>query len=528
MAGALRLILGDQLSLSISSLKDADKTSDTILMAELIEEATYVPHHKKKIAFLFSAMRHFAEELRSQGWRIRYVKLDDPHNSGSFTGEIARAVAEITPDRLIVTEPGEYRVLALMRDWQELFGMPVEIRDDSRFLCSIERFSRWADGKKALRMEYFYREMRREHGVLMRGNEPEGGQWNFDAENRESLPDHIALPQHPEFPLDRITTEVLGLVEGRFAHHPGALLPFTMPVTRSQALEMLDRFITERLPLFGKYQDAMKQGEPKLFHSMVSAVLNCGLLEPMEIIRQAEHAYHSGHAPLNAVEGFIRQILGWREYVRGLYWLKMPEYALSNALDAQRPLPDFYWTGKTDMNCLAQVFGETLENAHAHHIQRLMVTGNFALLAGISPPQIEAWYLAVYADAYEWVELPNTHGMVCYADGGYLASKPYAASGSYIDRMSDYCGACAYDVKKKTGPKACPFNYLYWNFLIENEGVLRKNQRMSVIYGNLDRMDKTRRDEIITDASAFLENLEPWKPNEPPSAISADRKSARA
>jgi deoxyribodipyrimidine photolyase-related protein len=519
VAGALRLILGDQLSLAISSLKDANKTTDTILIAEVAEEASYVPHHKKKIAFLFSAMRHFAEELRGQGRQVRYVKLDDPQNSGSFTGEIARAIAEISPERLIVTEPGEYRVLAMMRDWQELFGIPVEIRDDSRFLCSIERFSRWADGKKALRMEYFYREMRREHGVLMRGDEPEGGQWNFDAENRAQLPAGLDLPGHPDFQPDQITAGVLALVADRFPDHPGSLLPFAMPVTRSQALEVLDRFITERLPQFGKYQDAMKQGEPKLFHSMVSAVLNCGLLEPMEIIRRAEHSYHVGLAPLNAVEGFIRQILGWREYVRGLYWLKMPEYAQSNALDAQRPLPDFYWTGKTDMNCLAQVIGETFENAHAHHIQRLMVTGNFALLAGISPPQIEAWYLAVYADAYEWVELPNTHGMVCHADGGYLASKPYAASGAYIDRMSDYCGTCKFDVKLKTGPKACPFNYLYWNFLIENEGVLRKNQRMSVIYGNLARMEKTRRDEITASASSFLDDLEPWNPSEPPSVI---------
>jgi deoxyribodipyrimidine photolyase-related protein len=512
VGGALRLILGDQLSHCISSLLDADKDRDTVLIAEVMEEANYVPHHKKKIAFLFSAMRHFSEDLRGHGWRVRYVKLDDPDNSGSFTGEISRAIADPKPDRIVVTEPGEYRVLAMMRDWPELFGIPVEIRDDTRFLCSTERFARWADGKKSLRMEYFYREMRRERGVLMRGEEPEGGKWNFDAENRERLPSDVKLPEHPGFAPDVITLAVLKLVEARFPRHPGSLLPFAMPVTRTDALETLDRFIDERLPQFGTYQDAMKQGEPKLFHSMVSAVLNCGLLEPLEIIRRAEHAYHCGHAPLNAVEGFIRQILGWREYVRGLYWLKMPEYAESNALDAQRPLPEFYWTGETKMNCMRQVIEETLENAHAHHIQRLMVTGNFALLAGISPPQIEEWYLAVYADAYEWVELPNTHGMVCYADGGYLASKPYAASGAYIDRMSDYCGTCAFDVKQKTGPNACPFNYLYWNFLIENEAALRKNQRMSVIYGNLARMDKTRRDDITASASDFLDALIPWKP----------------
>lgn len=511
MAGALRLILGDQLSHGISSLKGGDKAKDTVLMAEVAEETAYVPHHKKKIAFLFAAMRHFAEVLRGQGWQVRYVTLNDAANSGSFTGEVERAIGDIVPDRLIVTEPGEYRVLAMMRDWHEQFAMPVEIRDDTRFLCSNAQFAYWAEGRKSLRMEYFYREMRRDHGVLMRGDEPEGGQWNFDADNRERLPDAISLPRHPEFAPDAMTEEVLALVEKRFAHHPGVLRPFSMPVTRDQALEVLDHFIDERLPLFGTYQDAMKQGEPKLFHSMLSVALNCGLLEPLEIIRRAEHAYHSGHAPLNAAEGFIRQILGWREYVRGLYWLKMPDYAQTNALGAERPLPDFYWTAKTDMNCMRQVIGETMENAHAHHIQRLMVTGNFALLAGIRPGDIEEWYLAVYADAYEWVELPNTHGMVCYADGGYLASKPYAASGAYIDRMSDYCGACAFDVKQKTGPKACPFNYLYWNFLIENEKALRKNQRMSVIYGNLDRMEKTRRDEITASASSFLNGLKAWK-----------------
>lgn len=512
MAGALRLILGDQLSHSVSSLANADRDQDTILIAEVMAEASYVPHHKKKIAFLFSAMRHFAEELRGRGWIVRYVRLDDPANTASFAGEVSRAVADLTPDRLVVTEPGEYRVLEMMRDWQETLGIPVEICQDSRFLCSTERFARWADGKRSLRMEYFYREMRREHGVLMRDDEPEGGQWNFDTENRERLPASVLIPEHPLFEVDQITRDVLELCEARFGNHPGTLHPFDMPVTRDNALLVLDRFITGRLPLFGKYQDAMKQDEPKLFHSMISAALNCGLLEPLETIRAAEHAYLAGHAPLNAVEGFIRQILGWREYVRGLYWLKMPDYAQTNALNAHRPLPDFYWTGETDMNCMRQVIGETLENAHAHHIQRLMVTGNFALIAGLAPAQVEEWYLAVYADAYEWVELPNTHGMVLYADGGYLASKPYAASGAYIDRMSDYCGSCTYSIRLKAGPRACPFNYLYWNFLIENEAALRKNQRMSVILGNLARMDKTRRNEITASASAFLENLVPWKP----------------
>ena len=448
--------------------------------------------------------------MSAQGKNVIYVRLDDPENSGSFSGEVKRHVSKLAPLKLVVTEPGEWRVLEMMRTWREELPCPVDIRDDDRFLCSLQTFAKWADGKKSLRMEYFYREMRSRLNVLMHGDGPEGGQWNFDSENRERLPDGFALPAHPSYAPDETTENVLALVESRFSGHFGTLSGFDMPVTRAQALDVLDRFVEERLPLFGKYQDAMKQAEPKLFHSMVSAVLNCGLLTPLEIIRRAEHAFHSGHAPLNSVEGFIRQILGWREYVRGIYWTFMPKYAQTNALDADRPLPDFYWTGNTDMNCLAQVIGETRENAHAHHIQRLMITGNFALLAGIRPAELEEWYLAVYADAYEWVELPNTHGMVAYADEGLMASKPYAASGAYIDKMSDYCRSCRYNVKAKSGLTACPFNYLYWDFLMRNALILRKNQRMSVIYGNLARMDEMRRDEIRGDASLFLQALKPW------------------
>lgn len=514
MSRTLRLVLGDQLTHHISSLSDIDKAGDTVLIVEVIEEATYVRHHKKKIAFLFSAMRHFAGELRGQGVTVRYIKLDDSENTGSFTGEVARAIEQVAPSGIVVTEPGEWRVLDTMQRWREELPVSVEIREDTRFLCSASRFNKWADGKKSLRMEYFYREMRREHDILMRGDGPEGGHWNYDAENRAKLPASVNLPEHPCFAPDEITQDCISLVAAKFTNHFGDVAPFTMPVTRRDALIALNAFINERLPLFGKYQDAMKQGEPKLFHSMISAALNCGLLNPLEIIKKAELAYHSGLAPLNSVEGFIRQILGWREYVRGLYWLKMPDYAKTNALNATRTLPDFYWSGKTDMNCMHQVIEETRQNAHAHHIQRLMITGNFALLAGINPPEIEAWYLAVYTDAYEWVELPNTHGMVMFADGGFLASKPYAASGAYIDRMSDYCGSCRYKVAKKAGVDACPFNYLYWNFLIENRNILSKNQRMSVIYGNLARMTPARQDEIISDAARFLSALEPWKPSE--------------
>jgi deoxyribodipyrimidine photolyase-related protein len=503
----LRLVLGDQLSRDLASLSDLDPASDVVLLVEVAAETTYVGHHKQKIALILSAMRHFSAELSEQGVRVDHVRLDDPENSGSFTGELARAIARHRPHRIVVTEPGEWRVWEMMRSWGEQFELPVEIREDDRFFCSRGRFARWAEDRKSYRMEFFYREMRRETGLLMDGDEPEGGLWNFDKDNRKSLPTGLRPPKRDRFAPDAITRDVLDLVADRFAGHFGDLDTFGWAVTRNDAFEALDHFITTCLPLYGDYQDAMKTGEPFLFHAVLSPYLNCGLLNAREVCVAAERAYRGGHAPLNAVEGFVRQILGWREYVRGIYWLRMPDYAATNALNARRPLPWFYWSGETKLNCIAQVVAETRRNAYAHHIQRLMITGNFALLAGIAPREIEDWYLAVYADAYDWVELPNTHGMVMFADGGLLASKPYAASGAYINRMSDYCRGCSYDPKLKAGPKACPFNYLYWNFLIENRSSLDRNPRMGMPYRSLDAMSPERRREIESDALGFLSDL---------------------
>ncbi len=504
----LRFILGDQLTRSISSLDGVDAAHDVILMVEVMGEATYVPHHRQKIALIFSAMRHFAQELREEGFQVDYVKLDNPGNTGSFSGELQRAIKRHGTEAVIVTEPGEWRVLEAMRDWREEYGVDVHIRDDSRFIASRNEFAQWADGRKSFRMEFFYREMRRKTGLLMAGEEPEGGQWNFDHDNRKSLPASVKPPARDRFVPDATTQEVLALVAARFGDHFGDLEPFGWGVTRAEALAALKHFITDALPLYGDYQDAMKTGEPFLYHSLISPYLNIGLLTPLEICQAAEQAWQKGRAPLNAVEGFIRQIIGWREYVRGIYWLKMPAYAQTNALDASRKLPWFYWSGETKMNCLKQCISETKAHAYAHHIQRLMVTGNFALLAGIEPAQIEEWYLAVYADAFEWVELPNVHGMVMWADGGLLASKPYIASGAYIDRMSDYCASCAYDVKLKAGPKACPFNALYWNFLIKNEAKLSGNMRLAMPYRTLAKMSEARRAEIVADARVFLAGLE--------------------
>ncbi len=503
----LRLILGDQLNQAISSLSDCDPDNDVIMLCEVYDEATYVKHHKKKIALIFSAMRHFAAELQQQGFQVHYSPFDAPGNGRSFSDEVQKAVMHYQPASLVVTEPGEYRVLKEMQQWQAMLGIPVEIRQDDRFLCSHAEFAHWADGRKQFRLEYFYREMRRKHQVLMAGNQPEGGKWNFDSQNRKTPGANVMIPLPTQHKPDEMTQEVLTLVATSFADHFGDLEPFHFAVTRAQALKVLDEFIAHRLPLFGDYQDAMVQHQPWMFHSHLSFYLNCGLLLPLECVRRAEEAFYQGLAPVNAVEGFIRQIIGWREYVRGIYWLKMPNYETLNFLEANRPLPDFFWDADTDMNCLKQCITETRENAYAHHIQRLMVLGNFSLIAGLAPQDVNNWYLLVYADAYQWVELPNVTGMILFADGGELASKPYAASGAYINKMSDYCEQCRYKVKEKNGPDACPFNYLYWDFLIRNQQKLRGNPRLNMSYNSLDRMSEEKFDAVQRDSLIFFTAL---------------------
>lgn len=508
MSKTLRIILGDQLSHTITSLQDARSKNDIILMCEVWDEATYVKHHKKKIAFLFSAMRHFAEELKDKSFTVDYIKLDDEYNTGSFKGEVKRAIKKYNINKIIVTFPGEYRVWNDMMSWSDDFDCAVEIREDDRFLCSPEEFMEWAQDRKTYRMEYFYREMRRKHNILMDGDKPKGGEWNYDSENRKPPKEGLEVPAPYTAQIDNITQECIDLVADRFSDHFGDLEPFYFAVTRDQALYALDKFIDERLNNFGTYQDAMIQNEPWMYHSHISFYMNSGLLSPLECIEKAQKAFLDNQAPLNAVEGFIRQILGWREYVRGIYWMKMPEYENENYLEANRKLPDFFWSGKTQMNCLRQCITETKENAYAHHIQRLMITGNFSLIAGLSPVEVNEWYLIVYADAYQWVELPNVTGMILFADGGLLASKPYSASGAYINRMSDYCKNCKYSVTKKNGEKACPFNYLYWNFLIENKDKLENNPRLGMPYNTLKKMKDEKLQAIQDDSKRFFKNIE--------------------
>lgn len=503
------LVLGDQLSPDLTSLSAADRARDVVVMSEVTEEATYVPHHRRKLAFVFACMRHFADELRGLGWRVDYAKLDDPDAPGSLEEAARRALARHDATGLIVTEPGEWRLQTIMERWEDALGRPARVLPDGRFLASKREFADWARGRKSLRMEHFYREMRRSHGLLMEDGAPAGGKWNYDHANREPAEPGQRFAGPRRHKPDAITREVLDMVARRFPEGWGDLEPFWFATTRADAGRAAAHFMRHALPGFGAAQDALLEGERFLDHSVLSQYLNIGLLDPLDLCRRAEAEWRAGRAPLNAVEGYIRQILGWREFVRGIYWLEGPDYAARNFLGATRDLPGFYWEPEaTDMACLRAAVGQTRAEAYAHHIQRLMVTGTFALLAGVEPRQVHEWYLAVYADAYEWVEAPNVIGMSQFADGGRLASKPYAASGNYIDRMSDHCAGCAYDVKRRAGEGACPFNPLYWDFMVRNREKLEGNPRISRAYAAWDRMAEDRRRAARESAAEILARLE--------------------
>ncbi|HEY9193846.1 MAG TPA: cryptochrome/photolyase family protein [Methyloversatilis sp.] len=501
----LVLVLGDQLDLDAAAFDGFDAARDAVWMAEVAEESTHVWSSKPRTAIFLAAMRHFAQALRAAGRTLYYTRLDDSANQGSLQAQLRTDIERLRPARLVMTAPGDWRVLQAIKALARAQGLPLDIREDRHFYCSVHDFAAHAQGRKSLRMEFFYREMRKRHGVLMEGDQPEGGQWNFDADNREAFgaSGPGAVPPRTVFEPDALTREVIALVEGRFATHPGRLDGFAWPVTREQALVALQRFIIERLPLFGRYQDAMWPGEPWLYHAHLAAALNLKLLNPREVVAAAVAAYRTGTAPLAAVEGFVRQILGWREYVRGIYWTRMPGYAALNALDAHEDLPAWYWTGATDMACLRDAITQTLRHGYAHHIQRLMVTGLFALMYGVQPQQVHAWYLAVYVDAVEWVELPNTLGMSQYADGGLMASKPYVATGKYIQRMSPHCRGCRYDPAQRTGDGACPFTTLYWDFLMRHEPALAANPRMALQVKNVARLTDAQKQALRQRAAAI-------------------------
>ena len=508
----LVLVLGDQLWRGNPALADFDPAQDRVLMIEAPGEATAVWSHPARIALFLSAMRHFRAELQALGWPLTYIELDDPAHVDrpGLTDRLQAVLADLRPQTLQVCEAGEWRLQQGVAATASNAGVPLHWHEDTHFLCSRARFARWAKGRKEWRMEFFYREMRREHGVLMEGKEPVGGQWNFDADNRKSFPKAGPgwIPEPARFEPDAITREVLDLVQRHFPDHPGSLAEFGWPVTPAQARQALQRFIDERLVAFGAYQDAMWTDTPFGWHSLLSVALNLHLIDPREVIAEAERAWRDKNLPLAAVEGFIRQILGWREFIRGVYWLDMPGLREANHYGHARPLPAWYWTGQTRMACMRDTIGQTLKHGYAHHIQRLMVTGQFALLAEVAPQQVADWYLAVYVDAIEWVELPNVAGMALFANGGRFTSKPYVASGQYIDRMSNYCKGCAYSPAQRSGEGACPVTTLYWNFLDRHETELAASPRTALMVKNLQKLDDDARASIRAHAAYLLDRLD--------------------
>jgi deoxyribodipyrimidine photolyase-related protein len=500
----LILVLGDQLSPDNPALRAARPGVDTILMAEVAEEAGYVRHNRHKIALIFAAMRHFRDELLEQGHRVDY--RDYEQGVTSLAEAVAAALGGSRFERLLVCEPGEHRVLESLRLWQDRFNLPVEIVADTRFLCSIEQFNEWANGRKSLRMEYFYREMRKRYGLLLEPDgKPCGGKWNFDQENRKGWRNQVDVPERPAVEQDDITREVLTLVAERFPDNPGELETFNFAVTSAQAQAQLDWFCEHGLSNFGTYQDALAEESPWMFHSLVSMSINIGLLNPLKVCHQVERAWREDKCSLSAAEGFIRQLLGWREYIRGVYWRWMPDYKRQNHFDARRPLPEWFWTGETELRCLSKALAQSLELGYAHHIQRLMVIGNFALLAGLDVEEVCDWYLAVYVDAFEWVELPNTLGMALHADGGLMASKPYVASGKYIQRQGNHCSACRYDPHQTTGEGACPYNSLYWRFIDRHIEQLAGNGRMGLVLNNWTKRDQGEQQAIVRWADKVLD-----------------------
>ena len=508
---ALVLVLGDQLDEEAAAFDGFDAAHDAVWMAEVADESTHVWSSQPRTVMFLAAMRHFARALQAAGRPLHYTRLDDAGNLGSLAAQLQADLQRLRPTRLVMTWPGDWRVLQAIQAVAQDLALPLDIREDRHFYSSVADFAAHARGRKTLRLAHFYSALRQRHQVLVtgghgdKGDQPEGGQWSFDADNREAFgaAGPGAVPPRAVFEPDAITREVMALVATRFAGHPGRLDSFAWPITRPQALQALQRFISDRLPLFGRYQDALWPGQPWLYHAHLSAALNLKLLNPREVVDAAVAAYRTGQAPLASVEGFVRQVLGWREYVRGIYWTRMPGYAQLNQLDARHDLPAWYWTGDTHMACLRDTLAQTLAHGYAHHIQRLMVTGLFALLYGVQPQQVHAWYLAVYVDAVEWVELPNTLGMSQYADGGLMASKPYVATGQYIQRMSPHCQGCRYKPAQRSGDAACPFTTLYWDFLLRHQALLAGNPRMALQVKNLARLDEAQRLAIQGRAQAI-------------------------
>jgi deoxyribodipyrimidine photolyase-related protein len=498
-------ILEDQLSLQLPSLR-ASPTNAPVLLIESRRAMRMLPYHRKRLVFLVSAMRHFADELRKLGRDVRHYPLRE-HGYLDSLGAIRDHVQKTRSREFWIVRPSDHHTQAWIDTLTSLLGISIRWFDNTLFLTNRIEFRDWATSVRSPLMETFYRRMRQKHGVLMDGGKPVGGEWNLDKLNRKRLPSRIVVPPMPSFAPDSITRQVIRDIDRDFPDHYGSTTGFDLPVTREDARRSFDDFLEHRLPLFGDYEDAMSSQHPLLFHSLLSPVINVGLLDPMSCIRATEKQFRDGKVPLNSAEGFIRQLLGWREYVYGIYWSFMPEYRDRNAHRAERELPDFFWDGRTEMNCLRHAVGAVVERGYAHHIQRLMVIGNFATLAGLSPQAVNDWFLTMFVDSHDWIVTPNVIGMATNADGGTMATKPYVSSGAYIDRMSDYCKGCRYSVSSRTGDDACPFNHLYWSFLHRHRKALGRNVRMSMMLRNLDRIDPAEMKLMLRQSDRFLESL---------------------
>jgi deoxyribodipyrimidine photolyase-related protein len=505
----LRLILGDQLNCSHSWFNDPPDTARYILM-EMRSETDYCVHHIQKVVAFFRSMRRFYEELKQKNFDVQYLALDDPDNRQSISENILSLTQRETYSSFEYQLPDEYRLDQELQHLGSKLSIPVMAVDTEHFFTTRNEVADLFRGKKQYLMESFYREMRKKHSVLMSRGKPEGDQWNFDAENRKKLPKNQSIPSSITFDSD--VTELVALLTKCKVTTIGEINPkkFSWATTREEGLQLLDHFCKELLPLFGTYQDAMTTSHDTLFHSQLSFVLNVKILSPKEVIDRVIKEFRSRpkDISLSQAEGFIRQILGWREYMRGMYWALMPEFKEENYLTHSRPLPAFFWNGNTKMNCVKHAVTQSLRTAYAHHIQRLMITGNFALLAGIHPDELDRWYLGIYADAVEWVQITNTRGMSQFADGGRIATKPYVSSANYIHKMSNYCDGCVYDREKRTGSMACPFNSLYWNFFIKHKEKLKKNPRIGMAYKNIDRMSQSEVQEITAQAERYLTDIE--------------------
>ncbi len=508
----LVIILGDQLDHNSSVFDDFEPSEDQIWMAEVAEEITYIWTHKLKIAFFLSSMRHYRDYLKEKKYAINYHQLskDAQKDKGhSFESILKQDIAKLKPSKLVMTQPGDYRVLNKMQKVAEEMKLELDIKPDRHFYFNIEDFKKHAAKRNSLVMENFYRELRKKFSLLMEQSKPEGGEWNYDKENRETFgkkgPGKVKSPRG--FSPDAITLEVIDLVKDRFNDHPGTTDHFDLPVSREQALQLIQDFIAHRLASFGKYQDAMWQDEPFLYHSRVSAVMNIKLISPREVIDKVLNAYRQHNYPLNSVEGFVRQVLGWREFMRGVYWNEMPEYTDNNYFEANKEVPPFFWDGETKMACVKDAMKSVINYGYAHHIQRLMVLGLFAQLYGVHPLKFHEWHMAMYNDAIDWVSLPNAFGMSQFGDGGVVATKPYTASANYINKMGNYCKGCHYNHKKVTEDDACPFNALYWDFLNRNYDKLAKNRRMNFQIRNLEKKDDEQLQKITIRSSAIKENI---------------------